>query len=318
MSFVPSFGRIEDLAATEKVFSQQSDPMIRTAAASILSAVDDGKDVDLCELYEAATGRKWNSRNQNPRGFCVGFGNAKISTLAMAMMAIAGEISWPGADVAIEPVYGGMRYEVGYQTYGSSLYRGGDGGVGSYAVEWLTKWGVLLMQPYDTVDFTNYSLDRCDKYGRSGVPNELEPTARIHPIQKAALLQNADEAWALIGELHPVVHCSDQGFSMSRRADGTCDDNDEWPHCAGWSGRFTLPNGDKVLRYENSWNGDESGRGYLGSPITVPGKYGPIKLNGNQFLVPLDVVNRMIRSGRETYALTGPAGFTKRRSLLLI
>lgn len=315
--FTPQFGRWAAPAHTEAFFARQPDPTVRQASPDLFSQ-DDHADVDLCQLYEQATGRKWNSLNQNPRGFCVGFGNAKMATLSLAMMAYAREITWPGADVAIEPIYGGSRYEVGRLKYGSNLHRGDDGSVGSWAAEWLLEWGVLLKQPYGNVDLSQYSLERCDRFGRSGVDDSIEPDARLHPLRKMALCERGEDAWALIGQLHPVVHCSNQGFAMSRHRDGTCSASGSWAHCAGWSGRFTLPSGLRVLRYDNSWEGQPNGAGYLGQPLTVDGKNGPIALNGNQFLVPLDVVDRMCRSGRETYAMTGPQGFTKRRPLFLI
>jgi hypothetical protein len=316
--FIPAFGRIEDLAAVEAVFSQMVEPLIAQAAYDVIHGADDNADVDLCAIYETIAGRPWDSLNQNPRGFCVGFGNAKMATLTLAMMAHAGEISWPGADVAVEPIYGGNRYEVGYKTYNSGMYRGGDGGVGSWAAEWLIKWGVLLKQSYGTTDLTNYSMDRCDYMGSHGVPDDIEDDAKLHPLQKMALCGSGQEAWALMGQLHPLVHCSNQGFAMERRSDGTCADNDVWPHCAGWSGRFTLKNNNPYLRYENSWDGKSSGVGYLGQPVIIEGRNGPIKLNGNQFLVPLEIVDRICRRGRETYSMAGALGFTKRRPTLLI
>jgi len=307
MSFTPSFGRWEDQASVDRVFGAMRDPFIRQAAPNLFTA-DDNADVDLCQLYEAATGRKWNSRDQNPRGFCVGFGNAKTASLSIAMMAHAGEITDPGADVAIEPVYGGMRYEIGKIQEGSSLYRGDDGGVGAWAVDWLLKYGVLLMKQYGSIDFTSYSEQRCDQYGSRGVPDELEPIAKEHPLQKAALCQSGDDVWALIGQLHPVVHCSNQGFAMNRDSNGVSRPQGSWAHCAGWNGRFTLK-GRKYVRYDNSWGG------YLGGPMTVQGDNGPINLNADQFLVELGTVDRMCRDGRETYAFTGPLGFTSRRPL---
>jgi hypothetical protein len=321
MDFTPTFGRIEDKPAVEHLFAQQRDPFMRSAAQDLLQdSRGDNDDVDLCAIYEQTTGVRWNSLNQNPRGFCVGFGNAKMVTLAIAMMAHAGEISWPGADVAIEPIYGGARFEVGYQTYRNRP--GGDGAVGAWAVEWLLKWGVLLKQLYtvggQNYDYTKYSLDRCDDHGDNGVPDALEPTAREKPIQKAALVMTGEEAWKLIGALHPLVHCSNQGFSMQRGSDGICRAQGNWAHCAGWSGRFVLKNGTRVLRYDNSWEGNATGDGYLGSPVTIEGRNGPIYLNGNQFLVPLEIVERMCRNGEETYGLTGPLGFNQRRKLFLV
>lgn len=311
----PSFGRWEDPIHTEQFFGSR--PSMSQAAAGILSLQDDDADVDLCADYEIATGRKWNSRNQNPRGFCVGFGNAKMASLAIAMMLLAGEIAEYPGDVAIEPVYGGSRFEIGKQKYNSNLHRGGDGSVGSWAAEWLLEYGVLLMKKYPEIDLSNYSMDRCDNMGSSGVPDNIEDDAKMHPLQQMARCEDGEQAWKLIGQRHPLVHCSNQGFSMQRRADGTCSATGSWPHCAGWSGRFTLKNGQVVLRYDNSWDGQENGNGYLGQPTVVEGKNGPIHLNGNQFLVPLEIVDRICKAGRETYAMTGPLGFTTRRPLFL-
>lgn len=315
MSFVPSFGRWEDPAHTEAFFASQTP--LNISGAALLSGVDDDADVDLCALYESVSQTRWNSRNQNPRGFCVGFGNAKMTSLVIAMMAVAGEITWPGADAAIEPIYGGSRYEIGAKKHGSNINRGGDGGVGSWAAEWLLEYGVLLEKKHDDVDLSTYSLERCDLYGRVGVPDQIEDNAKLHPLQTMQLATDAETCWKLIGGLHPLVHCSNQGFDMKRMADGICRAMGSWAHCAGWSGRFTLKNGTRVLRYDNSWEGRADGSGYLGTPITIEGKNGPIHLNGNQFLVPLEVVDRMCKAGRETYGMTGPLGFNKRQPLMM-
>jgi len=314
---IRSFGRWEHRPSVEAFFGKQ--PNISTAAFDILNMADDDADVDLCKIYEQVTGQPWNSDNQNPRGFCVGFGNAKCARLAMAMAAKNFEMTWPG-DCAVEPVYGGMRYEIGYQRHHSDIPFGGDGGVGAWAAEWLTAggYGVLLKKAYGNIDFTNYSMDRCDKYGRSGVPDELEPEAKLHPFKESNLMADASQAWKLMGQLVPLVSCSNQGFSMRRNNDGTCTANDTWPHCNLWSGRFTLKNGEQCLRYDNHWNGKPDGSGYLGQPTTVEGKNGTIYLNGNQFLVPLDIVDRIVKRGGETYGFSGPQGYQVRRPLLLV
>ena len=313
--FAPCFGRIEDRQHTESYFASM--PQIRQAGAEIL-AKDDDLDVDLCDIYKEVTGQEWDDTDQNPNGTCVGHGNKKCATLEIACEAKAGVVSWPGADVAIEPVYGFMRYEIGYKKHGSNLYRSGDGGVGSWAAEALTEMGFLLMKQYGNIDFTNYDKQRVLQYGSRGVPDELEPTARETIIKQAVRIEDELQAWAMIGQLRPLVHCSNQGFSMQRNRDGTCDAVGSWAHCSIWDGRFTLPDGTKVLRYGNSWNGGRHRNGYLGGPITVPGKYGPIKLSGCQFLVPLSVVGRMCRDGRETYAFVGVDGLKLRRQLFLI
>lgn len=316
-TIVPAFGRWSRPADTEKFFSSQRNAFVRQASPDFFAEADDDDDVDLCKLYEQVAGRTWNSLNQNPRGFCVGFGNAKIATLAVAMMVVGQEATWPGFDVAVEPIYGGMRVEIGAKEYGSDIARGGDGGVGSWAAEWLLKYGLLFKTVYGKYDLSRYSEDRCDDMGSRGVPDELEPIAREKPLKEASLCSDGSDCWRLIGGLHPLVHCSNQGFAMSRSGDGICRATGSWAHCSGWSGRFTLKGGTRVLRYDNSWDGDDQGNGYLGSPIIIEGANGPIHLNGCQFLVPLDVVDRMCRSGKETYAFFGVKGLTNRRALFL-
>lgn len=313
--FIPAFGRWEEPEQTEAFFASM--PQVRQAGQAILAA-DDDADVDLCDIYKEVTGLEFDDTDQNPNGTCVGHGNKKAATLEVACMVKAGEASWPGADVAIEPIYGGMRYEIGAKKHGSNLNRGGDGGVGSWACEWLLEYGLLWMQKYGSIDLSNYDKQRVLQYGRNGVPDELEPIAKDFSLKQAVLMEDEQQCWSFIGQLRPLVHCSNQGFSMRRNSDGTCDANDLWAHCAIWDGRFTLPNGTKVLRYGNSWNGGRHRNGYLGSPITVPGKNGTIKLSGCQFLVPLSVVGRMCRSGKETYAFIGVEGLKPRRELFLI
>ena len=315
MSFVPAFGRWEDRESTEKFFASQ--PKLSLGSSAIMEAADD-RDVDLCDIYKEVTGLEWDDTDQNPNGTCVGHGNKKAVTMEIACQVKAGLCSWPGADAAIEPIYGGMRFEIGAKKHGSNLNRGGDGGVGTWAAEWLLEYGVLFMQQYGSIDLTNYDKQRVLQWGRSGVPDELEPVARQKPLKQALLMDDEQQCWSMIGQLRPLVHCSNQGFSMRRNSNGTCDANDTWPHCSIWDGRFTLQDGTKTLRYGNSWNGGRHRRGYLGDPIAVQGKYGPIKLSGCQFLVPLRVVGNICRSGRETFAFIGVDGLEKRRELFLI
>lgn len=316
MTFTPAFGRIEDRAHTEAFFAAQRAPSVTMATADWTG--DDNADVDLCAIYEAVTGRKWNSLNQHPRGFCVGFGNGKCVRLSLAVAASLGKITYPG-DAAIEPIYGGMRFEIGYKTHGSNLYRQDDGGVGTWAAEWLLKWGILLMQKYGDHDLSRYDLNRCSQWGNRGVPDDIEDDAKLHPLDTSTRCDTAEDCWKMIGQLYPLVHCSNQGFEERRDANGICSPTGRWAHCALWDGRFTLAGGRRVLRYDNSWFGEESGRGYLGEPRTYPLANGKtITLNGNQFFADLEVAGDMCRSGRETYAFAGGGKFEMQRPLFLI
>lgn len=304
--FVPAFGRWEDPEHTEEFFGNQPIPISK----GISWGQDDNADVNIIDDYERVNGRKWDSLNQNPDGFCVGFNTAKCATLSLSVANVQG-------DVAIEPLYGGMRYEIGFQRHGSNLNRSGDGGVGTWAAELVTQKWFYLKQRYQNVDFSTYSRERCKEYGKTGVPDSIELPDGQQVITNSVLVPDGAESWKMLGQKYPLVCCSNQGFEMKRDSKGICKpvgnplnprDSSNWPHCNPFPARYTLKGNVPVLLYDNSWGF------YLGESMRVLLESGAeLILTGAQFLVPLEVIDRMARQGREMFAFYGQKGLVANR-----
>lgn len=209
------------------------------------------------------------------------------------------------AEVATEPIYAGSRVEVG----GGRI--GGDGSVGAWAAEYVTRWGVLLRQSYDAAgtryDLSAYDPNRARSWGRSGVPDPLEPVAREHPIQRVALVQTDSELIAALTNWYPVPVCSDFGFAMRRDSDGFCARQGSWAHCMLFRGIVRLKGGRVAVLVQNSW-GD-----YLGGPMTITLASGRrVIIPPGAFLIPLETAVSMCRQ-RDTFAVADAKGWRRRK-----
>lgn len=317
----PAFGRIEDREHTEKLMSSQPSP---TASKAMQWAGDDNATVFLPAIYTKVTGQPWDSMNQNPRGICVSMGWSKGLTLTLAVMAHLGKITFPGR-VHPGPIYGGARYEVGYEQYGNrpSGNRSdpdNDGAVGSWAGEWVQKrGGVLLMQKYDDVDLTRFDpVNVAEKFGYEGVPDQIEDDAKLHPAKQLTLCQSSADVLSLIGQLYAVTVCSNQGFAMSRDSKGFSRPQGQWAHCMVWVGRIKI-NGVWYLILDNSWEGKPDGTGYLGGTLAITGDDGVVvNLTGNMFLVSTSICDRMCNAGETIAIASSIEGFVMQRQLFAI
>lgn len=202
------------------------------------------------------------------------------------------------AKAATEIIYAGGRIEIAKKGYGQSWRAGMTGTV---AAEFVKRYGVLLRQKYlNTWDFTDYSGQVADQLGRSGVPDELEPLCRLHPVGKVALVRSYDEARDCIYNGYPVVLCSSQGFSTrgGRDKDGfLAPSRNPWMHSmllAGVDDEYKRPGG----LIQNSWGS---------SWIDGPKRHGQ---PDGSFWADAAVINRMCAQG-DTIALSQYAGYPR-------
>lgn len=223
-------------------------------------------------------------------GDCVGNGYAAGCMLLKAKQTEIRPEQWV-ADVAVEPIYGGSRVEIG----GGRI--GGDGSVGAWAAKYVQDYGILLRQKYGNVDLTTYSGRASKEWGRRGVPDELEPIAREHPVKTATLVTTYDDARDAIYNGYPVVVCSMQGFTMQRDQDGFARPSGSWPHCMYFCAaddEFKRPG----LLCMNSWGPD-----WISGPKRLDQPDG-------SFWVDAEVVNRMLRE-RDSFLLSELVGFPR-------
>lgn len=245
-------------------------------------------------LWQAV--RKVNNRgppwypnvNQRDVGCCVGCGWKHAADVCLATQIVAGSREqWKA--VAVEPIYAGSRVEVG----GGRIR--GDGSIGAWAKDWCRNFGLIPMEG----PLAEFSPARARAWGRSGVPDDLEPLARQHPVKDTALVKSWSDVKRAIPQGYPVAVCSDQGFTMSRDKDGFASPRGTWAHCMAIIG---VRGGDRPGAFVlNSW-GDSAHTGPVW-PADAP-------VAG--FWADANVIDRMVRQG-DSFALSGAVGFKARR-----
>jgi hypothetical protein len=193
----------------------------------------------------------------------------------------------------VEVIYAGSRVEIG----GGRIR--GDGSVGAWAAKWLSTYGVVPMEKIGDHDLTTYSASRARSWGRTGVPNDLEPTAKEHPVKGTALVTTWADVKRAVQQGYPVMVCSDRGFTMDRDKDGFASPQGTWNHCMAIIGvRGGSRTGGFIL---NSWGN----RAHTGPRF-------PADAPSAGFWADADVIERMVRQG-DSFALSDVAGFPSRK-----
>lgn len=285
------FGWVNDPDAVKSVCTELNHPHFRDTEA-FQSTYDGPEDVFLWDACRKVTGDLLPPRNQGQVGSCVSFGTASaIEHLLCVQIATgAGE---EYRDLVQEIIYGGSRVEIG----GGKIR--GDGSVGAWAAKFVSQYGVLPRGVFGTRNLTAYSENRCREYGRSGVPDELEPLVKQHPVKSVANVRSWDECQAAIRNGYPIAVCSDKGFTMQRDSDGFCSPKGVWQHCMAIVGiRSGKRPGAFIL---NSWgpNAHTGPRG-LGDPSPAG------------FWADAKVVDRMLKQG-DSWAFSHAVGFPARK-----
>lgn len=188
------------------------------------------------------------SYNQGSIGSCVGNAEGMCLSLTAALDII--ERNEPESFkymASAEACYGFSR-EVG------GMLGRGDGSYGSAAAKADCDIGTLWQTNYlANYDLTEYSVSRCREWGYSGVPRELKSLASEHKLFSSYRVNNADEAWGLIGAGYPINQCSGLGWSSTRDNEGACRQTGSWAHSMCICGRRTTQAGNKLFLIINSW-----------------------------------------------------------------
>ncbi|MBX3399333.1 MAG: hypothetical protein KF873_11365 [Gemmataceae bacterium] len=249
-------------------------------------------DVLLWDASRKVLGKLIPPRDQGNVGSCVAFATASAIEHLLCVQAANGA-NEEYRDLAQEIIYGGSRVEIG----GGRIR--GDGSVGAWAAKFVVEYGVLPRGQFGRFDLRTYDVPRCREYGRTGVPDELEPEVRKHPVKAVSNVKTWDEARAAIRNGYPVIVCSNQGFRAARDADGFCAPGGTWYHCMALVGvRGEGRPGGFLL---NSW-GERFHSGPTGLGDPSPGG----------FWADARVLDRMLRQG-DSWAFSGVKGFPSRK-----
>ncbi|MCY2938793.1 MAG: hypothetical protein NTV55_10600 [Planctomycetota bacterium] len=285
------FGWIDDPMAVRVVAAGLETPLFGATAAG----TDPAPLPDSALLWQACRqvlGDLLPPRDQGSVGSCVGFGT--VAAIEHTLCAeIAGGDPDGFHDIAPEIVYGGSRVEVG----GGQLR--GDGSIGAWAAEFVRRWGVLERGRHGTLDISTYSPSICRQLGVTGVPDDLEATCRLHPVEGVARVDGFAAACRALAAGYGIAVCSSQGFAMRRDSEGFCAPRGVWNHCMALVGyRRTGRAGGFLL---NSWGG-QAHTGPLGEGDPSPAG----------FWAEATVIDRMLRQG-DSWAFSRVRGFPRRQ-----
>ncbi len=288
---VRAFGWVDDPREVSAIAESQR--FGRFCDTEAFGAVYEGPDdVFLWEACRKATGELLPARDQKSVGSCVGFGTASAIEHLLCVQ-IANGASEEYRDLAQEVIYGGSRVEIG----GGTIR--GDGSIGAWAAQFVTRFGVVARGKFGTHDLRSYDEARCREFGARGVPDDLEPIAKQHPVRSASNVRNWDECRAAIRNGYPVAVCSSQGFTMHRDADGFCRASGTWAHCMAIVGIRGGPRSGAFLL--NSWgpNAHTGPRG-LGDPSPAG------------FWADSTILDRMLKQG-DSWSFSNAVGFPARK-----
>jgi len=287
--YVPGWVRNPDAVAV--IAGSQPEPFFSMTTAAARETIP--PEVFLWKAREKLTGQPWPARNQGQVGSCVSFGTAAAVEATIAAEVLAGEPETV-RDLCQEVIYAGSRVEVGGGRLGGS-----DGSIGAWAAEFVKRWGVLDRAVYGKYDLTSYDQARCRAWGRSGVPDDLEPEVRKHPVKAITLVKSWEEAKRALASGYGIAVCSTVGFTMKRDTEGFCRPSGTWAHCTALLGY-------QEGRREGGWICNSWG------PSAHTGPVGAGNAPACGFWADASVIEKMLRM-EDSWAFSAVDGFPARR-----
>lgn len=296
-------GWLPNKAATASYLMRTARPYLTQQTSSAFKESGKGKVVHLWKYLDRALGGF--VPHHQKIGDCVGQSYALATEILAATQIYHRGYAerWEGK-VSTETVYAGSRYEIGYKEYGSTEVLKGDGSFGLWCAEFVRDYGVLMRKQYlnGKYDLSKYDPKLAKAWGRTGVPDELEPTVKKHPVRSIALVKSYKDVRDAIANGYPVVFCSSIGFGKcSKHNVGGRDSQGFLVECGQWYHAMTgVAVDDKADRkgvlIQNSWGTD-----WVGGP----------KRHGQpdgSFWVDAATIDKMCQQG-DSFAISGFIGF---------
>lgn len=286
-------GWVNDPEAVAEIASHLSFQSFGDTPAGEIESGDLPKEVFTWKVHKLVTGKDPDEESQGNIGSCVGFGTTAAVEGSLVNAIYRGEpFEWK--ELCQEITYGGSRIEIGKGRLGR-----GDGSIGAWAAQFVRDYGLLPRGVYGKWDLSRYSVATCKQFGASGVPDDLEPEIKIHPVQSITKVTSWDECKKALAQGYCVSVCSNQGFSMKRDSNGVCRPSGSWGHCmAIWGYQITNV---ELGWIKNSWGPDAfSGPKGAGDPPACG------------FWAEASVIDRMLRQG-DSWAFSSIKGWPKKR-----
>jgi len=285
-------GWVEDPVAVGEVLEGLPFPVFGSTDAAGLSLEECPDEVLGWKVWKEVTGNPWPVFQQGSIGSCVAFGTSAAIMFTIASECYAGEPETAFIP-CFESIYGLSRVEIGQRRLGR-----GDGSIGAWAAKAVRDYGVLPQGVHGKYDLSSYSVSRCKDWGWSGLPDDLEPAAKKHPIKETTQVRTFDELVLALAQGFGVQVASSQGFSMRRDSAGYCTPSGRWQHSMSFIGYRRKGRAGAFI--VNSWGG---------STTTGPKSHEDAPLSG--WWVEANVVESMLRQN-DSFCFSGLAGMPRR------
>ena len=259
-----------DPAAVEAVRGTLPDPWFSGTPAFKAFRGNDSGTVIHSDVVKMVLGRHLPARDQGSVGSCVSFGTCSAIEY-LILLQIAAALPQPPPieyrNLVQEAMYGLSRVEIG----GGKIR--GDGSVTAWAGEAARKYGVIPRGHHGPLDLNLYSESRCREWGKKGLPDDLEPVAKLSPVKGITFAKTAAEVDRAIRQGYTVAVGSGIGFGNSgpyrRDKDGFLKQSGQWGHCMAVIG---VRDDRKGFLFLNSW-GDDWVSGPTGGMDIPPGSF---------------------------------------------
>lgn len=200
--------------------------------------------------------------------------------------------------LCFEPIYGGSRVNIGRGQLGT-----GDGSVGAWAAEFVSKFGLIERAIYGNLDMRQPREELAVLWGNpgQGCPDQLLRLGRSHTV-RCHRVMNVDELADCISAGYFAAYCSNILWG-SRDRDGMARPDSSGGHCEEIAGVFLTPSGRTAFVRQQSWGELPSG------PDQLATKSGRIKLRQGSYGAHAEDMQRGLDHGGECWCFKVRAGW---------
>lgn len=267
----------------KRILSAKQNPTFKMAAPN-LASIWQNEEIGLWAASKAVNGGKHLAAHLQTIGDCVSHGFGRSVDYLFCVKQVNNLVSekWDEPKTACMTEY---IYAVGREA-GNDLGPS-DGSTGIWQIDGLKHDG------YITRDGKSYDGQLAKQYAWRGAPAELKQRGRIHLLEDYAQVEDPQDAANSLKAGNPVAICSNQGFTMTRDANGVCRPTGTWNHCMMVSGLFKVNNAWYFV-IEQSWGQNTP------SGATPMGGQAP----DNSFGCDWNTMGRILGQG-DSYSLSG-------------
>lgn len=165
---------------------------------------------------------EWQAKQQ-VGGDCVAVASGSCLDILTTIQILQSDGVWI-TESSTNAIYSGGRNNIASASVRSGM-------CGSWAIDYLTKYGNLLRKDYGKIDLTDYNYSTLMELDSAPLPEWLLTIAKEHPLLDHSAVDTYDEIRDAVAAGYPVIFCSKMGADNSKRdKDGFIKPKGTWYH----------------------------------------------------------------------------------------